>query len=182
MPITRNGTNITVATFNGTPLTQIIYNGTTVWTSQTNYYTNGTQNVPWTTGFTSGTDGSIFFEASNVVISAGYEYANSTTNERTIVTLNTINLTNINTLYVDWECYVTGGPGQLSYLIASSSQVGANSVFNARVSASGSRSRQTTSLNVSGLSGNYYIRIHQRDGSTNLFNGSSLIVYNVWGV
>lgn len=186
MPITRNGTNITAATFNGTPLTQIIYNGVTVWTSETVYYNNGTQNVAWTTGYSIGSFGSVFYLSNSIYVAAGDSGGEASVNERTARTTNTVNLTNINTLYIDWEG-ITSAPAtsQTANFIVSTSSTGSFNTFNARaqvIFSSFSGDRRTTSLNVSGLTGNYFIRIHSRDGSSTFGRWNYFNVYKVWGV
>jgi hypothetical protein len=190
MPITTNGTNITAATFNGTPLTQIIYNGTTVWTSVTevNYFNNGTQNVPWTTGFSTGTDGFTNLNTANMYIEAGFGQFNSSTNERTLRTTNTVNLSSpkINTLYIDWEGQTSSpATSQTANFIVSTSPTASFSTFNARAQVVFSPfggDRRITTLDVSGLIGSFHIRVHARDGSSLSSRWNWLRVYRIWGV
>jgi hypothetical protein len=179
MPITTNGTNITAATFNGTPLTQIIYNGVVVFTSQTNYFTNGTQNVPWTTGYSTGFRGEAYLYNAGMYLTAGL--LGSGVNERTLRTTNTVNLTNINTLYFEAAITTTGNAQQFNFIVSTSS-TGSSTTFNARTQVlAGFGDTQIYSLDVSGLSGNYFIRIHSRDGSTSSSTGNQGNVFRVYG-
>jgi hypothetical protein len=189
MPITFNGTNITSIVFNGSTMNTVVFNGTTVFTTapaETQYYTNGTQNVAWTTGSSSGTDGSVSISSPYITIAAGYSGFNTTTNERTARTTNTVNLSGITTLYVELDTAVRGlGSQSIFHLIASTSSTASFSTFNARTSLTNqfaTGSTTTISLDVSALSGSYFIRLHQRDGSTSSAQGAITYVRRVWGV
>jgi len=186
MPITYNGTNITAVVYNGTTINTLVYNGTTVFTAETQYFTNGTQNVAWTTGFSTGTDGSVSFVSPFITVRAGYSGTNSTANERTARTTNTVDLTNISTLYVEFTTLVRGlGTSSIFHLIASTSSTGSLSTFNARSSFTNQFASSgevvILSLDVSALSGSYFIRLHQRDGSTSSAQGAFVEVTRVWG-
>jgi hypothetical protein len=187
MPITFNGTNITAVNFNGTSINTVVFNGTTVFTAAAgaSYYTNGTQNVAWTTGFSSGSFGFVSFGGSSIFVYAGSSSGESTTNERTARTTNTVDLTNISTLYIDWEG-LTSAPAtnQTANFIVSTSSTGSFSTFTARtqvIFSAFSGDRRTSSLDVSGLTGNYFIRVHSRDGSSTFGRWNEIIVYRVWG-
>jgi hypothetical protein len=188
MPITFNGTNISYVFFNSTLLTTVVFNGTTVYTSapaQTQYYTNGTQNVAWTTGYSLGSFGFVSFGSSSIFVYAGSSSGESTTNQRTARTTNTVDLTNISTLYIDWQG-ITSSPAtlQTANFIVSTSSTGTFSTFNARtqvIFSSFGGDRRTSSLDVSGLTGNYFIRVHSRDGSSTFGRWNEIIVYRVWG-
>jgi hypothetical protein len=186
MPITYNGTNITSVVYNGTTINSVVYNGTTVFTSETQYFTNGTQNVAWTTGYSTGTDGSVSISSPYITIAAGYSGINTTVNERTARTTNTVDLTSISTLYVEIDTAVLGlGSQSTFHFIASTSSTGTRLTFNASATLTNQFAAGTTttlSLDVSGLSGSYFIRIHQRDGSTSSANGAITYVRRVWGI
>jgi hypothetical protein len=179
MPITYNGTSITGVRYNGSSVTTVIFNGTTVFTSQTNYYTNGTQNVAWTTGYSTGSTGSTSTSGS-LYLTTGL--SGTQVNERTLRTTNTVDLTNISTLYFEAAITTTGNAQQFNFIVSTSS-TGSSSTYNARTQVTaGFGDTQTYTIDVSGLSGNYYIRIHSRDGSTATFNGNEGDVFNVWGI
>ena len=185
MPITFNGTNVTSVFFNSNPVTTVVFNGTTVFTSETQYFTNGTQNVAWTTGFSSGTDGSVSISSPYITIAAGYSGFNTTTNERTARTTSSVDLSAITTLFVELDTALLGlGSQSIFHFIASTSSTSSFSTFNARASLTNQFAAGTTttlSLDVSGLTGFYFIRLHQRDGSTSSSNGAITYIRRVWG-
>jgi hypothetical protein len=186
MPITFNGTNITAVNFNGTSINTVVFNGTTVFTAETQYFTNGTQNVAWTTGFSAGTDGFVSIGSPYITIAAGWDGSNTTANERTARTTNTVDLSSISTLFVELDTSVLGlGSQSVFHLIASTSSTGSRLTFNASATLTNQFAAGTTttlSLDVSGLTGFYFIRLHQRDGSTSSANGAITFVRRVWGV
>jgi len=151
-----------------------------------NYYDSGTQSYPMIAGFTSGSDGSVSFNASNIVLQAGTGGFNSTTNERTARTTNAVDLTNIKTLYLDCiRGFIRGtGESSITYLVVSTSGTGSYATFNARASLTTQfvTARTILSLNVSGLTGSYFLRVHQRDFSTSGTQGAGIEVYRIWGI
>lgn len=158
--------------------------GTNVSPIYINIYDAGTQSYTMTTGYSTGTDGSVTYGGSYITIQAGYSGTNSTTNERTARTSGTVDLTNIKTLYVTFDSYISGGTSQNFYFIASTSATGTFGTFNARASLSNAFISGTTtlSLSTSGLTGSYYIRLHQRDGSTSSLNGAGVEIKRIWGI
>lgn len=85
-----------------------------------------------------------------------------------IVTSDPVDLTYINSILIDWE-NPDMGMGTRSFLIASTNQMGGYSTYNAVVSINGNFALTTTTLDVSGLTGSFYIRAHSRtDSSTSL--------------
>lgn len=184
MPLNFGGTNVAAITFvsggNTYTIETLVYNGTVVWTAGVNYFTNGTQNVAWTTGYSTGAYGSALLLSDSMYLEAGY--AGTTTNERALRTTNTVDLTSINTLYCEVAVNTTGTSQAFSF-IASTSATGSASTYNARTQVlAGFGDTQVISLNVSGLTGNYYIRVHQRDGSTSSTTGSDATITRIWGV
>lgn len=86
--------------------------------------------------------------------SSGYARISAVTDE-------TQTLTNFDTLYVTWSC--SGGTSKAdiySYFIVSTNKTADESTYDARVSKHQTFSSQTTSLDVSGLSGDYYVRVN----------------------
>jgi hypothetical protein len=148
-----------------------------------NIYDAGSQSYSMTTGFSSGTDGVVTYGGSFITVAAGFNGSNTTTNERTARTSSTVDLTNIKTLYIDWEAGFTGSTSQVAYFIVSTSSTGSQSTFAARVVRFNTdTARAISSLDVSSLSGGYFIRIHQRDGSTSNLNGGRIFIYRIWGI
>jgi hypothetical protein len=179
MPFIYNGTTVTAVTYLGVSLQQIIYNGVVVFTSGTNYFTNGTQNVPWTTGYSTGSAGDAYLYSEGMYLTTGL--FGTQINERTLRTTNTVNLTNINTLFFEAAITTTGNAQQFNFIVSTSS-TGTSSTFNARTQVTaGFGDTQIYSLDVSGLSGNYFIRIHSLDNSTSSFTGNEGTVFRVYG-
>lgn len=150
-----------------------------------NIYDRGAQSYSMTTGYSTGTDGSATFESTYIYLAAGYNGTNSTVNERTARTSDLVDLTNIKTLYVLFEGFPRGtATSNNFFLVASTSATGSSSTFNARASIAYTFLSGETelSLNVSALTGSYYIRVHDRDGSTSSANGSATYVYRIWGI
>ena len=141
------------------------------------YYTDGVEDVEWVEGYTVAL-GSQSKEIDYLHLQTAYDIGSSF---RTYVTNVAVNLTNINTLYIEWEN--AGNPeniGNCSYFIASSSKMDGVDVYDAILSKTLSFSKVTNSLDVSGLSGSYYIRVHA--GDTVSSGITSLIkTYKVWG-
>jgi hypothetical protein len=182
MALIFNSQSPTSVVYNNSPVTRLIYNGTEYFHR---YYDNGAV-ATWFGGFNAyavtGTNGSVTFFSSYINIAAGYT-GSTTANERSIATANSINLTGINTLYITWDGQVTNGTSQTSNFIVSTTQNGGFNTFTSRtqVLTQDFSGPITSSINVSGLSGNYFIRINQRDGSTSSLTGGQIQIYRIWG-
>jgi hypothetical protein len=103
----------------------------------------------------------------------------SNVGRRTWVTNNAIDLTNISTLKVSWEVPVNGhqivfSAGVSKMTIATSDAVVLNS------SPTNAFARKTDSINVSNLSGLYYIKISAQDSTTTVAK-TELNIYEIWG-
>jgi hypothetical protein len=150
------------------------------------YYQDGVQVVPFIANNVLGTDGSVVFEESFVVISAGFTGSASGNHERSISTENDVDLTNIDTLFIDWFGETTGTTSQTTNFIVGTSSSAGFGTFSARTqvatSTFASTGRTVASLNVSGLSGNFFIRVHQRDSHNPTTSGGRVTVYRIWGV
>jgi hypothetical protein len=145
---------------------------------------NGTINVVAFEGFEFVEGFSLSTGSVSVTNDQLYLYAGDSSSEaeRTLVTENLVDLTGINTIYIDWEN--TGYDGtagsNCSYLIASTSKNGDCSTYDARLLADTEFGRQTSSLDVSGLSGEHYIRVHAQDLSSSYLRESEIYVYEIY--
>ena len=138
------------------------------------YYTEGVENVAWVEGYTR--DGGIYdySKAGNrLYIKAEFDVNAA---EGTWVTDAQVDLSIIKTLYIDWQ---SEGVSPLVHLNASSSKTGRYFTFNAQVSQSGVAGRHIASLDVSSLSGLYYLRVHSSAIIEDRI--SILSVYRLWG-
>ncbi len=140
------------------------------------YYTEGVEDVAWSNGISSGA-GDRSKETDHF-----YLFAEDVGRaDRAFVTSNAIDLTNIKTLFVDWEN--TGAIDGLnrSRLIASTNNGGGAATYNALLNKNSAFARGINELDVSSLVGNYYIRVHAYDDSTTALIASKLNVYRIWG-
>lgn len=140
------------------------------------YYTNGKENVPWVEGYSLST-GVVSKEADHLSLSTTRTGVESES-WRAFVTDVPVDLTRIKTLEVSWESVgVDDGLG--AYLIASTNKTGTVSAQNARLIVGGLFSVKTSTLDVSALSGLYYLRIH---ASSNSLDALTLLnVYRLRG-
>ena len=82
--------------------------------------------------------------------------------EETWVTIEAVDLTDWSQIEIDWENTGVANNQNLSYLVVSDDQSGNHTVFDARLDRQGSFGRTIDLLDVSGLTGEYYVRIHAR--------------------
>jgi hypothetical protein len=142
--------------------------------SKTIYYDSGIENVAWISGYTSGT-GDLNKNSDHL-----YLYAANTNSNRTYVTEVAVNLTNIKTLYIDWENTGSTDGSNISRFNVSTSRDSGTATYNTRLSPAGGQfGRNVSSLDVSSLTGEYYIRVH----ATTLMEMSisEIKVYRIWG-
>jgi len=141
------------------------------------YYKEGTERVALVEGVSTA-DGSVSKGTDSLNLIAT---RNAVAATRTYVTNILVDLTKIKTLYADWTNTGNANGNNISYLIVSTEKSGGVGTYNARVYQDNIFSRTIKSLDVSALSGLYYIRIHVRaDGADG--NTSNLTVYRIWGV
>lgn len=105
-----------------------------------------------------------------------------TASQNTFVTFTMVDLTGIDTLYMEWS-KENALDANMTSLVASSTQMGDRYVFDARFTVStGNQSKRIDSLDVSALSGMYYIRVHNRSqGASEIPQHGTLKVYRLWG-
>ena len=147
----------------------------------TPYYTDGVENVAWVKGRDTNDGEQIITKAEK---QAGNLYLLAQQSdgkpEIAYVTDALVDLTGINTLYIDWEN--TGSAiNHYSYFIASTNKTGDRATFNARFINNFKFVRSVSSLDVGALMGNYYIRMHVKDNDATATAKSELKIYRIWG-
>ena len=144
------------------------------WSAIKMLYNYGVELVAWVVG-ASALTGSQSKEADHLYLTcrepAGEDFA-----YRTYVTNGLVGLTNYTTMHVEWEAPTGGGPN--AHLVASTVKLGDPWTYDARVIKAGTGwAKRTDSVNISALSGDYYVRVH-------LVNSAAawayLKVYKVW--
>lgn len=126
-------------------------------------YTSGTENVSWVKGIDSQT-GSGFGTSANTYTEGGSYITLEIVNEPTgfitsnlaTVTNSTVDVTTYTTAYVDWEVISAG----TFALIVSTEKNDNADEFDAKVTYGSGTGRKTSSVSISGLSGNYYVRVN----------------------
>lgn len=122
------------------------------------YYNESLYEGDWEVGFSLST-GSQSKESSHL-----YLYAYSTSYaERTYVTSSTIDFTNIDTICIDWENTGSASNYNNSYLVVDGDQGNNYADYEARAHLQQDFVRTLTSLDVSGVTGSKYIRVHAYD-------------------
>ena len=128
-------------------------------------YSYGTEYVPWVTGYSYGSNASQSKRSDHFY----FYHPEGRSTERTYVTDTKINLNNVLALIVEWEGLSdepTGSPEYTPYLVVGSTQTGTISDAAASITipswTSSRFPRIVQMLDVSSLTGNYYIRIHSR--------------------
>lgn len=144
-------------------------------------YNSGDENTlltgGWVVGYSDGS-GTQTKESNHLYL---YAYGSSYVPQKTYVTNNAINMTNINTLKVDWEKTGSSYGSASLHLIVSKIKEGNRTQYDARVVFS-EIGRTTSQLDVSSLSGEYYVRINANSGSTLSGNYISGKVYSIEGL
>jgi hypothetical protein len=128
-----------------------------------NLYTNGTENVSWVkgidevSGFGLGTNTRTLTEGEDyATLQISSEPVTGATNELAYVTNEHQSVNAYTNVYVDWESITEG-----SYaLIVDNTKNGDFDDFEARATYGTGTGRKTTSLSLSGLSGNKFIRVN----------------------
>ena len=120
------------------------------------HYNAGDEKTGWIEGYSAGSGAQHKFEK-NLYLSAETDDA-----ERTYATAAAVDLSNVERIHIDWQ--ETGSsPGHIeSYFVAARSRGDDHSQYDAGVKIDGNFARTSHSVDVSGLTGDYYIRIHTR--------------------
>lgn len=83
----------------------------------------------------------------------------------TYVTDSTVDLTNVKTLKIDWQNAGEDHAANAAFFVVSTVKGGAASTYDARIDKYRDFSRTWDELDVSDLTGSYYIRLHAQDGT-----------------
>lgn len=142
-------------------------------------YSYGAENIPisggWVPGYRTGT-GSQSKQTNRLSLGI----ANNATGERTYVTDKLINLSSLNRLVINWNYYTDDGTCHAA-LVVSTNKTGSHSTsINKSVSINGYFGSGESTVDVSELSGYYYIRVHVSKATSNR-PGASLYVYEIRG-
>ncbi len=140
------------------------------------YYKLGIEGALWVAGYSEGS-GTQSKESDHLHLYA-YNPSGSVYGYRTYVTDVAIDLTSINTLKIDWVGTKTGSYAAAYFAVGMNK---ADLGMNASINQTATFSRTIDSLDVSALTGSYYIKIivwGDRDTTTHSFTAD---VYNVWG-
>ena len=176
MAIKTNTGTMSKAFFGTSAVKKMYFGSSLVFSASTPYYTAGTENVDWIKGSSGGT---VTFNTSSMYVSTS---STQTAVDSYAVTNVLVNLTNINTLKIDWAGSIYQQIIAGMYLCVSTTKLGTYGTYNARLyGGMASFARRTDSLDVSGLTGNYYLRIHAQKSSSSVVGSASLTIYNVWG-
>lgn len=119
-------------------------------------YEEGEHEDDWVAGYSTGT-GSQSKEADHLYLAAsGTEMAPG---QRTYAKDAIVDLTNVNKIFIDWAATLTGDYPS-AQLIVSTEKMSSSATYDARLQKDTTFTREVEELDVSGLSGNYYIRVH----------------------
>jgi len=118
------------------------------------YYKESIYQDDWTTGSSVGS-GSQSKEPDHLRLQAV-----NTSAERTYVLSSPVDLTDVDTLYIDWANNGSAVTQNCAFLVVSTNQTGNYATYNYRLQHLNTFTRTVGSLDVSAASGNYYIRIH----------------------
>lgn len=132
----------------------------------------------WVSGYSKSTGGSAKNET-NLYLYAVGNYNDQSEAEWTFVTDKSINLSRIRTLYFDCEKTGSSDDGASFRFVVSTEKMGSSKQYDARVS-SNAVVRKILSLDVSSLTGEYYIRLHSWTGSPHDTKYMKGYVYKVW--
>jgi hypothetical protein len=141
---------------------------------QVGYLYPDAYNPIWVNGYSEG-DGSQYLYTDSMYLNADQVRG---TAERTFVTDNPVDLTCINTIAIDWENIGFNGENNRSYLVVSaSSKFGRYNNNDKYLERIRPFTRRIDTLDVSTLTGTYYIRVHALDDG---WDGRSTInVYSI---
>ncbi len=138
-------------------------------------YNEGTHEDEWVAGYSAGT-GSQSKEDDYMYLYAKREPADA---ERTYVTDKKVDLTNWDTLKVEWENTGDESDGNQSHIVVSTNKTASHGTSNASYNTTTDFTKRTNSVEISGLLDEYYIRVH---AGAVIFNNveSEIKVHKIW--
>ncbi len=141
-----------------------------------NYYDNGLEFIPLVEGYSESV-GAQSKESDHLHLEA-----TSVKAQRAYVSELPIDLTHVNKLMIDWKSVGAESNNNKSYLIVSTEKMGGLDVRTSYLAYQNAFSRQWSSLDVSNLSGSFYIRVHTTNYSSSVSLLGSVDVYEIRGV
>ncbi len=139
-------------------------------------YNEGIYEDKWVEGYSTGTGSQSKEEDSHLYLYAKRESADA---ERTYVTDKRVDLTDWDDLKIEWENTASESDANFSYLAVSTNKSGDSGIADERINTNSNFTKTTDTMNVSGLSGSYYIRVHATALTLSDIE-SELKVYKVW--
>jgi len=147
----------------------------------------GQWEAEWQEGYSLVDEGSVSWDASDMIYAYAYAHdsgSGADTSEETVVTVDTLSLTDYDTAYCDWYGTMAGTESYEDTkhaFIISTNQMASYTTYDARVLQEDGFVRTVDSLDVSGLDGDYYIRVHVRStGSGGYPCTGRTYAYKIW--
>lgn len=144
-------------------------------TQKVSYYDSSLELVSFVEGNGFG-GGSVSKQADHLNINAIYT---ADVSAKSYVTDVVVDLTHIKTLLIDWE-NIGNDTSNTAYLVASTDKINGYGIYTSRLMAYDAFARRVDSLDVSALTGLYYLRIHARSATTG--KNTNINVYSLRGV
>jgi hypothetical protein len=140
-------------------------------------YDGGTNEENWVVGYSEG-DGSQSKEADHLYLLAAQSNG---TAERTYVLDYKVDVTDYTVLKIDWEDTVTGTSTNKQHAVCLSDvKTGSMATYDYRLYREQSFERTIDSLDISLVSGEYYIRVHGRDNYASGTRSGEVKAYKIW--
>jgi len=145
----------------------------------------GASDVPWVTYTPTGTPTYITSAIAKAIKSA------EAISEGVYVTDSALDLTPYSKLWVAWQGFYAGIPSGVSSVNVSTTKNGDYTVYDARTlrsaiftdypdSGIGYNGAKLDSIDISALNGNYYIRLHSREGDDDAGDSVFTYAYAIW--
>ena len=151
----------------------------------THYYWEGEEfssaTGGWVTGIV-GSEASLSKESDHLFASANGQNADFEQRMALWVTDNLIDLTEINILYIEWENTGDTVDSNRSYFIAGGTKNGNTGSFDVRLEKLNTFNKTIETIDVSALTGNYYIRCGCRDSSSVVNSNAQVKIYKIYGI
>ena len=135
----------------------------------------------WVTGIV-GSESSLIKNTDHLYASANGTNADFEQRMALWTTDNTIDLTNIDTLFITWKNTGNASTANRSYFIAGGLKNGNTGSFGVRLEKESTFTLVEDSIDVSGLTGNHYVRCGCRDASSNENSNAKVEIYAIRGV
>jgi len=144
--------------------------------ADTYLYNEGVGGDDWVVGYIKATGG-MLKRASYIEL---YALNSGATAEGTVVTDALVDLTDVNTIHIDWLNNGNASDDNESYLVVSTNKTDSHATYDARLAKVNTFTRTTDTLDVSGLTGDHYIRVHARDANATAQVVSGVYMYKLW--